>query len=434
MLEHSDYHGILTGLTAPHLRNGGMLALVVATACASAPPASPPPPTASATSCDIVSPSANAPDTIRIALTDPVILGRAEGPVNFSEALLGAHLYESLVRLDCTGALQPGLAVAWLRENERWSFRVRSDALLWDGAPLTAAMVVSAWPLPRDEWQPTVSGDGRVTVRVPDGSSLDALAQPRVAIRIGAAGGGIPMGSGPYSIAGLSPDGILVAPAGGSRSPVLAFRRVAGADLRDVLDGGVDMLVTDVPAVADYAAGLPGFDVVALPWDRTHVFASSAWVSGTALADERVALARDVVPAAARPADPAEWPSAVAECKALAPDSGRAAEPDSSLHILYDRDDPVGRSLAERIVALSADRRVIGLGVSHEDLLARLDDGGDRGYLVAVPRRLADPCTVQTLERVGAVPLIDVRRTLIVRRGIAHIAVDVFGIPTVRPR
>ena len=433
MLEHSDYHSTLTGLTALHCRIGGMLALVVATACAGAPPASPPAPTASATSCDIVAPLANAPDTIRIALTDPVMVGRAEGPVNFSEALLGAHLYESLVRLDCTGVLQPGLAVAWLRESERWAFRVRSDALLWDGAPLTAAMVVSAWPLPRDEWLPTVSADGRVTVRVPDGSSLDALAQPRAAIRIGGPGGGIPMGSGPYGIAGLRPDGILVAPAGGSRSPVLAFRRVAGADLRDVLDGGTDMLVTDVPAVADYAAGLQGFDVVALPWDRTYVFASSAWVSGTALADERVALARDVVPAAARPADPAEWPSAVAECKAVAPASGRA-EADSSLHILYDRDDPIGRSLAERIVALSADRRLTGLGVSREDLLARLADGRDQGYLVAVLRRLADPCTVQALERVGAVPLIDVRRTLIVRRGIAHIAVDGFGIPAVRLR
>ncbi|MDH3571759.1 MAG: hypothetical protein OER89_16430, partial [Gemmatimonadota bacterium] len=171
MLEHSDYHSTLTGLTALHCRIGGMLALVVATACAGAPPASPPAPTASATSCDIVAPLANAPDTIRIALTDPVMVGRAEGPVNFSEALLGAHLYESLVRLDCTGVLQPGLAVAWLRESERWAFRVRSDALLWDGAPLTAAMVVSAWPLPRDEWLPTVSADGRVTVRVPDGSS-----------------------------------------------------------------------------------------------------------------------------------------------------------------------------------------------------------------------------------------------------------------------
>ncbi len=429
----SDDRSSPTGLPAPHRQIGATLALVVATACAGAPPASAPPPAASVTSCDIVSPMGDAPDTIRIALTDPVMVGRAEGPVNFSEALLGAHLYESLVQLDCTGALQPGLAVAWHRENERWAFRVRSDALLWDGAPLTAAMVVSAWPLPRDEWLPTVSADGRVTARVPNGSSLDALAQPRAAIRIGGPGGGIPMGSGPYSIAGLSPGGILAAPAGGSRSSVLAFRRVAGADLRDVLDRGTDLLVTDDPAVADYATGLPMLEVRPLPWDRTYVFASSAWVSGTALADERASLARDVVPAAARPADPAEWPSTVAECEAVASDSPRG-EADSSPHILYDHDDPIGRSLAERIVALAADRRVTGLGVPREDLLARLDDGRDHGYLVAVPRRLADPCTVQALVRVGAVPLIDVRRTLIVRRGIAPIAVDGFGIPTVRPR
>lgn len=363
-----------------------------------------------------------------------MIVGRPEGAVNFSEALLGAHLYESLVRLDCTGALRPGLAVAWRPENGAWGFRLRRDAVLWDGEPVTTVMVVSAWPLRPAEWTPIAAPDGRVVVHVPPGASLDALAEPRAAIRVGRPGGGIPMGSGPYGIVGLSPQGVLLAPSAGSRVPVLAFRRIAGMDPRDVLDRGADVLVTDDPAVAEYAADLTGFDVIALPWDRTYVYASTAPASRMVLENERVSLARDVVPAAARPADPTRWPGRdVIGCAAALPDLPSLGE-EPGPHVLYDRDDPIGRSLAERIVALAADRRVASLGVAKEDLLVRLDDGRDHGYVVAVPRRLADPCTVQALQRVGAVPLVDVRRSLIVRRGVGTITVDGFGVPTVRPR
>ncbi len=360
-------------------------------------------------------------------------MGRAEGAANFSEALLGAHLYETLVRLDCTGAVRPGLAVAWRPEDGGWGFRLRPDATLWDGEPVTAVMVVSTWPLAPDEWTPIAAPDGRVVVRVPAASSLDALAGPGAAIRIGRPGGGIPMGSGPYGVVGLGPDGVFLAPTTGSRLPVLAFQRAAGMDVRDVLDRGADVLVTDDPAVAEYAAGLTGFEVIALPWDRTYVYASSD-AYRTVLEDERVSLAREVVPAAARPADPRAWPGRdVRECAVALPDlplSGEGLTP----HVVYDRDDPIARSLAERIVALAADRRVTSLAVTQDDLRARVDDGRDHGYVVAVPQRLADPCMVQALMRIGAVPLVDVRRSLIVRRGVATITVDGFGIPTVRPR
>ena len=56
--------------------------------------------------------------------------------------------------------------------------------------------------------------------------------------------------------------------------PPLRFL-VAPGDPRDLLDAGVDLLLTRDPATLDYAAALPHFQRVPLAWQRTHIFVTA---------------------------------------------------------------------------------------------------------------------------------------------------------------
>jgi hypothetical protein len=134
-----------------------------------------------------------------------------------------------------------------------------------------------------------------------------------------------------------------------------------------------------------------------------------------------------------------------------------------SRRILYQRDDPIARDLAERIVALAsadpeasaeaaaidsavpgllgAGQRLIAEGVSESVLLSSIGYGDDVAYVVSVPRRPADPCyEAGTLLRRAPwlsipdvdlsetlVPLVDTRRHAIVKGGVVGLAVDWFG-------
>jgi len=216
------------------------------------------------------------PATLTIGLTEPVDPRHAPIARNDAERIVFRHLYETPVRVDCQGNVLPELAEKWLRDDDgrRWTIRLRDGAHYWDGAPVTAQDVVYgkggvgytlgaldprvvtvALAKPRDD-VPTVLGDAALAVAkaAPDSSW--------------------PIGTGRYwaTSATTTPQGIR---ARSERGDTLVFRLAASGDARDLLDAGVDLLVTRDRALRDYAATLPNLAIVALPWDRTYVFVTA---------------------------------------------------------------------------------------------------------------------------------------------------------------
>ena len=83
---------------------------------------------------------------------------------------------------------------------------------------------------------------------------------------------------------------------------VLRVSSVPAGRTRDALDEGSDLVITDDPAVLEYAGTRPGYVDVALDWNRTYVLLAPGHPEG--LADIKRESLRDAVHLDARPA---EW-------------------------------------------------------------------------------------------------------------------------------
>ena len=225
--------------------------------------------------------------------------------------------------------------------------------------------------------------------------------------------------------------------------PAIRFFIAAG-DMRDLLDQGVDLLLTRDPATLEYAATLPQFRSVPLAWQRTRVLlAPGRSRSAPSLSeDARHVLADDAVRGEARGARAPFWWQEMTDCEVT-----RSPPRDHfSLvsRIVYDANDGAARDLAERFVglgrasgpaatpfldALLPDRlgrtyqRAVGLiGEALERTQRR---GADAGYVTAVDSRPIDPCQelkalmdrAPWLDPEAIVPLVETRLQAIVRRG-----------------
>ena len=129
--------------------------------------------------------------------------------------------------------------------------------------------------------------------------------------------------------------------------------------------------------------------------------------------------------------------------------------------LVYPAGDPVARSLASRLGALAGSGAaqeagggpvraalaavgggpvpVRAVGLEGEGWRAALLGGDEAGYLIPLPRRALAPCAAR--ERVSrripwigaagtrAVPLVDTRPRLVLRRGLAGVALDWDGVP-----
>jgi hypothetical protein len=206
-----------------------------------------------------------------------------------------------------------------------------------------------------------------------------------------------------------------------SRGDTLVFRFATSGDARDLLDAGVDLLVTRDRALRDYAATLQDLTVVALPWDRTYVYITRE-TSGS-----RFDGLEQAVRAEARRAEGDFW---WLELRACGLGSGPSVSPPASTghRILFSRSDPTARELAGRLAALT---RAVATARSPDDLGAAVSAGKDWGYVVALPRAAADPCRAakDLLPEWAATitALVDTRPTAIVRRGVARWTVDQDG-------
>jgi len=363
--------------------------------------------------------------TITIGLTDSVDPRHAPLPRNDAERLVFRHLYERPIRIDCDGHAHPELADKWDREDggRRWTFRLRDNAQFWDGVPLTAQDVVfgkggAGYTLSAPENRVVAVALAKAQDDVPT-----ALGDLGLAVTKPAPDSSWPIGTGTYWATSATTSAKEIR-AHTPRGDTLVFKLAASGDARDLLDAGVDLLVTRDRALRDYAATLQNHTVVALPWDRTYVY-----VTAEAGATRFDGLEQSVR-VEARRAEGGFWWLDLKAC-GLGTQSAQASSPPVSTgqkRILYTRTDPTARELAGRLAALT---HAVATGRAPDDFRDALGSGKDWGYVVALPRVTADVCRAAK-DLLPTWPatftaLVDTRATAIVRRGVARWVVDQDG-------
>ncbi len=431
------------------------------------------PPTATAEhECELLAEPDAVPGEITVATLDPLAIGHAPWPQNEGERLLFRHLYETLLRVDCRGAVHPGLAESWSsgRSGRVWIFTLRDGASFWDGVPVKADDVVTAWTGGAAEELAFAAGIDSIVVEGPrrlavflDRSHGDVprmFADPEFAVARSVDPPAWPQGSVPEGI-----DGEFRLRPPSADWPIIRFRQFPGADARDVLRGGHDVLVTGDQSALDYAAPQPSYVSVPLPWDRTYVLFSTTRVRELRTGGEPdvlsidllEALARDAVRNDARGHESPAWWNDLGACGELSPSwvslpriPPGAYRTSGPKRIVYPEADPVARDLADRIVALASeggvgsegaasltaaipglvgaeDTQLLTAGLSGEELETSLRYGEEFAYIVPLPRIVLDPCFAarklagrvewlapHLLELAASlVPLVDTRRHVV---------------------
>jgi hypothetical protein len=400
-----------------------------------------------------------------VALTERVDPANAPHPTNESERLLFRQLYETLVRLDCEGDMQPGLAESWQLDASRsvWTVTLRDNARFSDGTPVTATDVAAAWTIAgSSELRPQVLRLIRSAAVIDDqtleialrshGETPAALAHADLAIARRTPATVWPLGTRSARIALEGGTSVLTLNRDTGNLPSIRFLLAPGRDVRDLLDEGVDLLLTRDMGALNYAATLPQFASVPLEWQRTHVLLTPgrAPTSGSPAPEALEALARDAVRGEARGAAGPFWWQSLPGCGPT-PSSEPPDRSSVTDRIIYDAADSTARDLAERLVGLArasgADAAAVldallpngvsktlqrATGLSGEALASARRRGNDAGYIMALDRRPLDPCRdMQVLaESAGwaapenIVPLVDTRLKAIVRRGHSGIRTD----------
>lgn len=403
------------------------LALIVVAACGRVPVPRPAAPDTAP--CRLLAVD-SVPDTLIVGVPEPVDLALAPVPSTEAERFVFGALYETLVRLDCNGRLEPGLAAQWTRvedDGRRWRFTLRDDARFWDGTPVTADDVRAAWAgrveVPAESVTALDARTLSVLLARPDTGAPRLFANPLLAVAKPGAPGA-PLGTGPYRVKTWTPGRVDAQAAGWGRL-ALTFRLAAGADPRDLLDQGADLVVTDDPEVVRYASGR-GFEVVPLPWAWTYVLAGELLIQTFDNPDPWGL--RDAVRGDVRPAEPPFWWTRIARCRA----TDRASRPPGTARTLvYVETDPIARDVAQRLAAVWPDS-VRAVGRPPAAFADELRANRALGFVAALPRRSYAACV--DLPAGMVVPLLDARSWVIARKGRAGVEVDWDGAPRlIRP-
>lgn len=438
--------------------------------------------------CAVLEPPERPADVITIALLDDVEPVQAPWARNEAEALLFGQLYETLINIDCAGDVRSGLARSWTRRDRGrvWDVELRPDARFSDGTPVTATDVAWSWrhaAVDRTEFGAVVDSihvidDRRMRIHVhePHRKPPRSLASPVFAVAKPSNDLKWLLGSGPFEVRstnvtklveGQRP--IVAVPLHG-RAPTLRFWKVSQFDARDLLAGTVDLIVTREPVVIEYGARQPNLTITPLPWDRTHVlFAPSrayAMTRGHTPASippeplER--FARDAVHVDARGSSgPHWWEDIAPECSGVSAPPLRTSRPLPTHQVLFDRNDPVARDLAARIVALaSVDRTasedaarvaaavpgfadmtaIKAVGLNEDELERSLRHAEAFAYILSLPARPYNTCyEARRLSELSPwrgegvsvsdilVPLVDTRPHVIASTGKFGLSADWFG-------
>jgi hypothetical protein len=462
---------------------GGILLIAVTIGACSRAPAGPLPVPETGECAATAGTSAAPRDTLVVALARPFQLDRVTRPADEAERTLVRNVYETLVRVDCTGAPAPGLAARWHGDDSgtRWTFVLRPGARFADGTALTALLVPAAWserggPRRVDPRGARAlirslegSDDSTFTVVLERAASVSIFADPALAVVRRNAGGGWPFGTGPYTVVDPGPSGRggyasvrLVHAATGTtadesdrrvvappRGPaVLQFTVPPGGDLRTALDLGADIVVTRDAGALAYAGAIEGVATAPLPWDRTYLLLAPLATGAPEPPPARALqdLAGGAIRTEARPAAPlAPHPAGCPASSGIA-GAGPMLGSDTAPRILYLARDEAARGLAERLAALAGPpasapwsalrlpvgRPAVAVPVDSAALERALGEGRDAGYVVRVPT--GEPCLragliarAPWLERAAGAALttlVDTRARAILRTGTGVVFID----------
>jgi hypothetical protein len=344
--------------------------------------------------------------------------------------------------------------------GRRWTFTLRPGARFWDGTPVTAAGIIETWSARTARsgatlWpanSATALSDGRLLVEVAESGIPVAreLADLALAIYRPPGQSPTPLGTGPFRLADQARGPLTLEPTGthaGAAPETMEFYPIEG-DPRDLLDAGIDLLVTEDRVTLEYGRAKPEYDVVPLPWDRRYALTlpvAPDSAGSPAPPGFQESLARHAVPGEARPAPPFSG-------RACGADGPPAPAERRNADIMFRADDRTAQALAERLVvvarspggawlaALLGVRSFRGIpaaiGLADDDYWRALAAGDHGAYVVSRP--VAPPsCAMLTGVRekdiehvtVTEIPLVETRRHAVVRRGVTGFVVDADGTP-----
>ena len=320
---------------------------------------------------------------------------------------------EPLIRLDCTGAARPAAVEAWTPDSTRrtWTLTLATSAL-----DISAGSTASEW------W---TRPDAATALRHAHVASVTPLDELRLAVTFDRSFDSAPPVFADPTLAIVTDS----SPAGGT---TFSLRRLTG-DPRDALDAGADILVADDPDLLAYARARSELLVHPLPWSRVYAMdgpTGQSWFEDLITVDSgsiRGGLARDAVRVDARPADGTYWwsdPDACPEVEASPPATVRGLWVTAQ-----DWNDPVGRAIAERLVALSSKPMRVTGGLDARLPIPAIHSEHGRAYIVPLPRPALVPCREMAAWPAVAnvVPLIETRRSVVVRRGAPPLTVEFDG-------
>jgi hypothetical protein len=388
------------------------------------------------------------------------------------EGFVVAQSYETLLGVDCRGQPYPKLARAWsaerVEDGQRWTITLDTSARFWNGDRVTANDILVAWRSTSDSPSgelarrlaaaTEVIDDRTLSVTLSDSTPL-TFADPSLAVHRARGESQWREGTGRHRIESRDSapaSGIALVPAPSSAASRVRVYSTSATAARDALDGGVDLLVTDDPAIVSYAAHSDELLTLPLPWVRTYVVLASEIASPDVSAPLRLTLAgllADAVRADSRIAERPFWWDSSNHC--TAPEDARpVARARASSRVVYRSGDRVAQGIAERLVALAGSRSARGedsvlvtllprlsrertgataAALSPSAFAAALHAGDDLAYVLPLPRFTVAPCHEFAMLLRAApwlqsvIPLIDTRSVAIVRRGRVGLSVDADG-------
>jgi hypothetical protein len=373
----------------------------LAAGCGGRPPEEAPEPVAAADPCLLPTGEPGEPRELVVAVVRPE-----------DTSAVARRQPEPLVRLDCSGVARPAAAESWSADATRrsWTLVLARTAL-----DVTAGAAAAEWR--------TRPGSA-TTLRQSGVVAVTPLDDRRLVVSLGRPFDSLPILFADPSLA-LVTDSL---PHTGTRF----LLRPVGADPRDALDAGVDILPSDDPDLLEYARTRSDVVVHPLPWGRTYVLVIPPEQGGfddlipPDSAAFRAGLARDAVRVEARAAEGPYWWEDAGTCPDSEPPSASAPGLRPPAHAWAD---PAARALAERLVALSSrPLRVIG-GLHPRLPVPAVHSGQGVAYVVGIPRVALVPCREVVGWPAGSsvVPLVETRRSVVVRRGVPLLTVEFDG-------
>ena len=318
-------------------------------------------------------------DSIRVIADGRVSSQDAPVPRSGAERIAFGLAYETLVKVDCQGNLEPGLAASWRMGADAIEFVLRKDAHFWDGAPVLAADVKASWRLADSALAERTSTEGDTLVRIAMNGldPLPSVLAAAAAVTKAAPDHGWPIGTGSRWLTNPANDAddALLQPTTPGTSPRITFARGTD-DARDALESHADAVITRDRAALAYAATRPRFVILPMAWTEEYVL----------IAPSPVAVDREDLVAAVRvdatAAENTGCPATRFDRRALRSGPHRVG---------YRRGDPTGEALAARLIGTGAlGHGVFAVALSPVEWERAIETGNE--WAVIANRSASAPC------------------------------------------